>query len=513
MDDAQLLIIIAVSLAAVELLAGVTFGWWLRGNRAAADGKTSPEAKQARVALEQLHELASNMAANVGEHSSRVQAISGELTAAQNGGGDVGAAVLGTVAQIIEANERMQQQLDSAKNKLDEQAALIEQHVAVAKTDALTGIANRRAFDEQLAQRLCEWQRKKTPLSLIMLDVDRFKQCNDTYGHQAGDELLKLVAQTLVHTMREMDVVARYGGEEFAIIVPSSKLREALPGAERARRAIVAASTIFDGKKLQVTASLGVSQAMEGEEAASLIRRADEALYAAKKNGRNRTFLHDGNYTVAAVEDRPVASTAAVAKTTPAIKKEAAATTETDKNTEHGVDDQTGLPTRTAFCEEVRRRLAESQMYNSPLALTMIKIDNFNSLIKTQGMAAGSAALRGLAKFLAAAVPELHVLGHCDQQTFGLLLPGMSLDAATKLGERLRQSVARCPIRTKECELSLTVSMGISGAIAGDDSTSLIKRAEVAASEAATAGGNCCYCHSGKTSALVNRMELVGAGA
>ncbi len=513
MDDTQVLVVIAVTLAAVELLAGVTFGWWWRGNRSAAAEGQSEDSKRARAALEQLHELASNVAANVGEHSSRVQAISGELTAAQNGDGGVGSAVLGTVAQIIEANERMQHQLDSAKNKLNEQAALIEQHVAVAKTDALTGIANRRAFDENMTQRLCEWHRKGTALSLIMLDVDRFKQCNDTYGHQAGDELLKLVAQVLVRTMREMDVVARYGGEEFAIIVPSSKLREALPGAERARRAIVAASTMFDGKKLQVTASLGVAQALEGEEAASLIRRADEALYTAKKNGRNRTFLHDGAVTVPAVEERTTAPHATTAKPAPAAKKEPVATTEEEKVTDGNLDDQTGLPSRTAFCEEVRRRLSESLVYNTDLALAMVRIDNFNGLVRQQGPAAGNAALRGLAKFLGAAVPELHVLGQCETQTFGLLLPGLSAENSCKLAERLRQSVARCPIRTKDAELALTVSIGITNLTSGDDSTSLIKRAETAASDAAATGGNCTYSSSGQGSEPVTTGELAGTGS
>src|SRR6185503_7619557 len=106
------------------------------------------------------------------------------------------------------------------------------------RTDALTGLANRRAFDDELNRRFAEWQRRKTMFSLLILDVDHFKKFNDTHGHQAGDAVLTGVAATLRQTFREMDLVARYGGEEFAAILPVTNLTEALRAAERARAAI-----------------------------------------------------------------------------------------------------------------------------------------------------------------------------------------------------------------------------------------------------------------------------------
>src|SRR6185295_20304286 len=93
-------------------------------------------------------------------------------------------------------------------------------HAADARTDALTRLANRRAFDDELERRFNEWKRLRVPYTLLMADVDHFKKFNDTHGHQAGDEVLKGVAKTLKDTMREMDFVARYGGEEFAAVLP-----------------------------------------------------------------------------------------------------------------------------------------------------------------------------------------------------------------------------------------------------------------------------------------------------
>jgi diguanylate cyclase (GGDEF)-like protein len=128
-----------------------------------------------------------------------------------------------------------------------------------------------------------------------MVDVDHFKRFNDTHGHQAGDEVLKQVASALRGTMRDMDVVARYGGEEFALILPGTGLHDAQRAAERARAAVAAVRVAHQGKELRVTASLGTAQAMPGDEPATLVSRADQALYASKQAGRDRVYFHSGS--------------------------------------------------------------------------------------------------------------------------------------------------------------------------------------------------------------------------
>ena len=250
-----------------------------------------------RNALSRLHELATRVAADVGEHSSRVQEISKELTAHAGDANEPDAEVLGTVARIIEANGRLQEQLKSAEVKLQEQAHEIEVREADALTDVLTGVANRRAFNAELARRIAEWQRRETPFCLLMVDVDHFKKFNDQHGHLAGDAVLRGVAQGLQQSVRQMDIVARYGGEEFAVITPATTLTDAEPGAIRLGGHIAGCQFDFEGKTLKVTVSGGLAQVLTGEDEASLIKRADEALYSAKRAGRNCVFAHTGATT------------------------------------------------------------------------------------------------------------------------------------------------------------------------------------------------------------------------
>src|SRR5262249_43341180 len=161
-------------------------------------------------------------------------------------------------------------------------------------TDALTGVCNRRAFDDELNRRVAEWQRRKTMFSLVMLDVDHFKKFNDTHGHQAGDGVLKGVAKTLKDTLREMDFVARYGGEEFAAVLPVTNQSEALIAAERMRVAVEKAVFKFHGTELRVHCSFGVAQVLVDNTPAEMVRRADAALYQSKSAGRNCVHFHNG---------------------------------------------------------------------------------------------------------------------------------------------------------------------------------------------------------------------------
>jgi diguanylate cyclase (GGDEF)-like protein len=194
---------------------------------------------------------------------------------------------------MLEANQKLHAELAEARAELHDHAKRIEVHMAEARTDALAGVANRRALDEELARRYAAWQRQGTPLSLTILDIDHFKQFNDTHGHQAGDEVLRGIGGVLTASARDMDFVARYGGEEFALVLPGTRLGEAKLAAERIRHAVAEAEFTFAGKKLSVTVSAGLAELCEGETLASLLRNADTALYAAKSNGRNRSYYFE----------------------------------------------------------------------------------------------------------------------------------------------------------------------------------------------------------------------------
>jgi diguanylate cyclase (GGDEF)-like protein len=164
-------------------------------------------------------------------------------------------------------------------------ASLLEQLRQLAARDGLTGVANRRAFEESLRREVARASRTGRPVDLVMLDIDHFKRLNDTHGHQTGDAVLQAVGKTLTELSRASDLVARYGGEEFAIIMPDLEPGLAIEVAERFRIAIAE----LDGP-VPVTASLGVANAPgHAADPDGLVRAADEALYEAKHGGRNRT--------------------------------------------------------------------------------------------------------------------------------------------------------------------------------------------------------------------------------
>lgn len=159
-----------------------------------------------------------------------------------------------------------------------------------ASVDALTGVPNRRSWDERFARLVARAGQAKEPLSLLLLDVDHFKRINDTRGHVTGDRVLAEVARRIVEHLRPTDLVARYGGEEFTVVLPNTELAGAAVVAERLREAVAASGFEVEspGGPQKVTVSLGVA-VLEGVEAAErLFERADRALYLAKQRGRNR---------------------------------------------------------------------------------------------------------------------------------------------------------------------------------------------------------------------------------
>jgi two-component system cell cycle response regulator len=167
---------------------------------------------------------------------------------------------------------------------------LKERHKDLAARDGLTGLYNRRSFDELLAQVVArEDRRPQGGFALLMLDLDHFKKLNDTFGHPAGDAALKHAALTLNRRLRKNDVLARYGGEEFTVILDGADLGKAGELAERLREALEKGQIVFEGARLAVTASFGLAVwPGDGRDGMTLLAAADRALYAAKQAGRNR---------------------------------------------------------------------------------------------------------------------------------------------------------------------------------------------------------------------------------
>lgn len=183
--------------------------------------------------------------------------------------------------------------------KIGERIIKLEQDILkTARTDYLTGLLNRRAFMERLEAELKRSERENKPLGIIIADIDHFKRVNDEYGHQAGDMVLKEFASLLKKSCRQYDFVGRYGGEEFIICLPGSDLENTFNMAERMRKKVMLNTTCVEDikKEVAITASFGVTS-FRPEKAKTiddLIKEADEALYEAKRTGRNRVVRANG---------------------------------------------------------------------------------------------------------------------------------------------------------------------------------------------------------------------------
>lgn len=160
--------------------------------------------------------------------------------------------------------------------------------IQCANIDPLTELPNRRALMERLEQEWDRCRRYGNPLSVVMVDLDHFKNINDTYGHQMGDRLLRATAEKLDSQRRSSDFAGRYGGEEFMILAPENDAQNAATLAERCRQAIQDITLLADKEQVHITASFGVADSRDASDIESLIRSADEALYRAKGLGRNR---------------------------------------------------------------------------------------------------------------------------------------------------------------------------------------------------------------------------------
>ena len=195
---------------------------------------------------------------------------------------------------------QLRARLAAAERKIQDLVQRLQQSTVetrrVSRADPLTGLANRRSFDEVLETEWARAARTKQPLAVIMADIDRFKAHNDTYGHQAGDECIRQVAAVLNQTVRRpADVVARYGGEEFGVVLPGVDPSGALAVAERMRLAVQALKLahVANVTGHAVTISLGVAVVVPDTRVSSavLVRAADEALYRAKAVGRNQVMV------------------------------------------------------------------------------------------------------------------------------------------------------------------------------------------------------------------------------
>lgn len=215
----------------------------------------------------------------------------------------VEALVLSTREEITRKTQ-LESQLRDSSHEIRNLREALEATRAEALTDPLTGLANRRHFEDMLQRSIDQATLRREPFALVMADIDFFKRFNDTHGHLTGDQVLRLVARTMKDKFKDKAIITRFGGEEFAIILPESDLIAGKFGAETVRQALLTRELIkrSTNENLgRITISLGVSSYRRGDTPASIVERADQALMMAKRDGRNRTVTDETIDTISQV--------------------------------------------------------------------------------------------------------------------------------------------------------------------------------------------------------------------
>jgi diguanylate cyclase len=260
-----------------------------------ANDRISNVSQKMHARIEAVHEAIDSAIVTAGAYSGSLAAASADLEGSITPAGmrDLAQRLLKETKRMQETNQRLEQKLENSRDDIAALQRDLDEVRRESMLDPLTKIFNRKCFDEGIAKSLAEASRDASSLSLVLLDIDHFKQFNDTYGHQTGDQVLRLVAMTLKSNIKGKDLAARYGGEEFVAVLPSTDLDGAVIVAENIRKAIQAKELLkrSTNEKLgRITASFGVAVFHPNDTVSSFIERADRCLYAAKHAGRNRVI-------------------------------------------------------------------------------------------------------------------------------------------------------------------------------------------------------------------------------
>jgi diguanylate cyclase len=260
----------------------------------AAQGEAIEKAgDQVRKSIESLTGTLTSEISAATEYQGRLGGAAEKISKAGSAK-ELGAVVSGLIAdtgKMLEKSKSLEGQLAKSRDEIATLQQQLEAAQLEAATDGLTGICNRKAFDKHIYEQVVEANDAHTPLVLMMLDIDNFRRFNEKYGLPVGDQVLRLVARTLLANVKGRDTAARYGGEEFAILLPGTALKAGIQVAEILRHSIETKEVTDKANNVSlgtVTLSIGVAKYKEGESVAGFVERALAALQKAKEGGRNR---------------------------------------------------------------------------------------------------------------------------------------------------------------------------------------------------------------------------------
>lgn len=472
----------------------------------------SLQAERQRISdvAERLKSYAFAMAADVDAHQSKVQAVNHSLNQTTEASSEV---VSDAIQQLVKANEAMHGQLQSAQERIHEQALQIECAEKRATTDPLTGVPNRGALDQHINAR--HGLGCGVPTVLAMLDVDHFKKFNDDFGHLAGDEVLRVVAEMLHDRLNDHGIVARFGGEEFAVVLDDCDIEKAIPLVEEARHAISQLSIEFEDKQLHVTASGGLAQLSANDDGQSesieeWMKRSDDGLYQSKEAGRNCGHWMDGQTPVKIESGDQVKSTdPSKTESDPATDSPSDASsdkvqpkTDDDLSTlenEEPKDVADQSTTDEAIAEDSNpdesmsdeSKSDQSKSDLGPLASLPDRKSLAESFAEMQQRAGASvttffmtirchdkssaSTMRSLLQVVRATLRNVDRLGYQDASTLLVCMPSIDQETARARGQQICRSAGSIGLSNPEGE-ERAVSIGVAECVSGEDFDQVVDR-------------------------------------
>jgi diguanylate cyclase (GGDEF)-like protein len=426
-----------------------------------------------------LAEITSTITTEVNHHSGNLQSVNDELRAIEHG--DV-SAVAAAVCKLLVMNQQTQQRLAQAELRLQAQQRQLNDVAVASKTDALTGLLNRRGLDEELQRLVTEFRVQGRPATIMLLDVDHFKRFNDTHGHLAGDQALKRLADVLLAHARGSDAVARFGGEEFAVVFSGAKSAAVVARAEKMRSAISQTDVLIDGRALRITASMGLTEILENDDPEKLIKRADEAMYAAKLDGRDSAYWHLGDRLQRLGPDAPELAPALSSDAPPARAEAVALAAEQFAD--------------ATFVTQLARRVAEWKRGGTTFSVSLARISMAPGEPELSSESRQT-VMRIVYQLARAVLRDMDLLTRWQDDGLAILLPGSLVTDGAGVAGRLRTAIERHEMPVAAGRVKLSIVAGVAEIIEGNDPQRVLRRAYQALESAAAAGPGQIHLHDG----------------
>jgi diguanylate cyclase (GGDEF)-like protein len=446
-----------------------------------------------RQVLQSLEQLAARLVQDVEGHGKRLRNISHRI---ESDADPNLASVNGAVTQILDATEDIQRRVESAEKKIAQQAESVQMQAILSHTDVLTALPNRRAFEAEL-ERIATAAKGKTPLcTVIFADLDRFSHVNSEYGHRGGDVVLRQTAGMIKQMLSGKDMVAHYGGDTFAVLLPQTTLHDALPMAEKIRKAIESTEFSHGSRPLHVTGSLGIAQLHREEMLDADMQRPMVALEAAQNGGGNICYRHDGQgaFPVSSIFQTKEAAAGEEALSLASLWKDSSVTSDSNASAPAPSlptgDENVTLSGRSLFASNLNRRLSEWKRGGAAVSVAVVQVDQMEELISRFGERGQSFLRQVMGRLLEAATRDMDERCEFEDGLFALILPGTDESNALAVADRLRSQVRQCKVRMGNDLWDLTASIGLAHCTVANRVMDIMLSAEAAMRNVAKQGGD-----------------------